>query len=81
MGVPEITPVDAFSERPLGSEPDRIANVYGATPPLAISAVEYAVPTVPAGGLPLSATAVAVAVIVICREAVTVYGTSLESTP
>lgn len=81
VGVPDSMPVAPLSDSPLGSAPDLTVKVYGAVPPLAARVVEYAVPTTPAGGLPLSATAVAIAVIVICREAVTVYGTSLESTP
>ena len=74
-----MTPVVALSVRPVGSAPDVTLNVYGAVPPVACSMVLYAVPTVPAGGLPLTAIAVPPAVIVICRDAVTVSGTSLES--
>ena len=38
VGVPEMFPVDELSERPLGSDPDMIENVYPGVPPVAISA-------------------------------------------
>ena len=34
VGVPEITPDPAFSERPVGSEPAVTVQVTGAAPPL-----------------------------------------------
>ena len=49
VGVPEITPVDAANDKPVGSEPAVIVYVYGATPPLAVTVWLYAVPTVAAG--------------------------------
>ena len=33
VGVPEITPVDEFSPSPIGSEPETILYVIGASPP------------------------------------------------
>ena len=49
VGVPLICPVELFSVRPAGKEPEMIAQVYGVVPALACSVVEYAVPTVPPG--------------------------------
>jgi hypothetical protein len=37
LGVPEITPVPEFSERPAGRLPVVIAHVYGVMPPAAAS--------------------------------------------
>lgn len=51
VGVPASTP-PADSVRPAGKDPESTLNVYGAMPPLATKVVEYALPTVPAGGLP-----------------------------
>ena len=53
VGVPVIAPVDEFSDRPGGSVPLVIENVYGETPPVTVSAEEYATPTcaVPVGQL------------------------------
>ena len=34
VGVPEMTPVAVFSVRPVGNDPDVIAYVTGATPPV-----------------------------------------------
>ena len=50
LGVPEITPVDAFSDRPAGSVPVA-AYVYGPVPPVAVTVWLYAVPAVPAGNV------------------------------
>ena len=36
VGVPLITPVDAFSVRPAGSEPEASAKVNGAVPPVTV---------------------------------------------
>jgi len=47
LGVPAIAPVEAFSVRPLGREPLEMLNAYGAVPPEAVSADEYATPTWP----------------------------------
>src|SRR5262245_41206538 len=46
VGVPLITPVEAFSESPAGSEPDAMENVYAGVPPFAARATEYGVPLV-----------------------------------
>jgi hypothetical protein len=47
VGVPEITPVEAFSVSPAGRLPDAIDHVSGEIPPLACNVALYAVPTVP----------------------------------
>jgi hypothetical protein len=47
VGVPEIAPVDATKLSPAGKVPELIDQVYGVVPPLACSAAEYPVPTVP----------------------------------
>ena len=49
VGVPEITPVDATRLNPAGNVPAFTLQLYGVVPPLACSAVEYAVPAVPPG--------------------------------
>jgi hypothetical protein len=49
VGVPLITPVEAFSERPLGSAPEVNAQLYGAVPPLAVRVAVYAAPTLALG--------------------------------
>jgi hypothetical protein len=46
-GVPVMVPAAAFRVRPLGSEPAMIDQVYGVTPPFAVSVAEYVVPAVP----------------------------------
>ncbi len=33
VGVPEITPVDAFSDKPVGNEPELMLQVNGGVPP------------------------------------------------
>ena len=43
-----MVPVVAARLRPVGSEPERIDQVYAGVPPVAWSAWEYAVPVVPA---------------------------------
>jgi hypothetical protein len=48
VGVPEIVP-PALRFIPAGSDPLATDQVYGGAPPLAASACEYAVPTVPTG--------------------------------
>jgi hypothetical protein len=40
VGMPEITPVPPFSDRPAGNEPLAIDHVYGVAPPLAASVAE-----------------------------------------
>ena len=40
VGVPEITPVSLLSDRPVGSEPLTIDQVYGGVPPLTANVVE-----------------------------------------
>jgi hypothetical protein len=37
-GVPEITPVEAFSDRPGGNDPPLTDHEYGGTPPAALPA-------------------------------------------
>jgi hypothetical protein len=40
VGVPEMTPVDEFSESPVGRDPDvRVHETYGVVPPLATRVV------------------------------------------
>ena len=41
VGIPEITPVDATRERPVGNCPDVIDHVYAGVPPLAPNALAY----------------------------------------
>src|SRR5215472_16778638 len=48
VGVPEIAPAED-SVRPAGKAPELVLQLYGAAPPLAANAVEYAVPTCPDG--------------------------------
>ncbi len=40
VGVPLITPVDAFSDSPAGSVPEVSDHVYGVAPPVAVSVCE-----------------------------------------
>ena len=40
VGVPEMTPVPLFRDKPEGSEPLDIDHVYGGVPPLAARVVE-----------------------------------------
>ena len=49
VGVPLITPVEAFSERPTGKDPVSILHINGGTPPEAVRVAEYEVPDVPSG--------------------------------
>src|SRR6202453_1953180 len=51
VGVPEITPVEAFSDSPAGSDPapGTTDQLYGAVPPVAASVAEYPAPTVAPG--------------------------------
>jgi hypothetical protein len=66
VGVPEIAPVDATRLNPVGRVPAITLQLYGVVPPLACSAAEYAVPTVPpdndvvvtAGGCAAAVTAI-----------------------
>src|SRR5205085_10249042 len=44
VGVPLMTPLDAFSVRPSGSEPDAIDHVRGLVPPVAWTSSEYGRP-------------------------------------
>ena len=37
VGVPVIAPVELLSVKPVGSEPDVIAKVYGPIPPVAVA--------------------------------------------
>ena len=45
VGLPLIAPLPALSVSPAGSAPWLMLNVYGGTPPLAVSAEEYSTPT------------------------------------
>ncbi|MGN6240807.1 MAG: hypothetical protein ACTHNI_13850, partial [Cellulosimicrobium cellulans] len=47
---PAIAPVVAFKERPAGSRPDAMDQVYDGAPPVAPKPPEYAVPTRPGFG-------------------------------
>ena len=47
VGVPDNTPVAAFSVKPAGNAPVETANVYGPVPPPPVSVCVYAVPTTP----------------------------------
>jgi hypothetical protein len=40
VGVPEITPLDELSDRPGGRLPEAMLQVYGETPPLAVTVAE-----------------------------------------
>ncbi|CAB4595631.1 unannotated protein [freshwater metagenome] len=53
VGVPEMTPVPEFNDRPAGKDPAVRVNVYGATPPEAASVVEYATLRAASGKLAL----------------------------
>ena len=48
VGTPAMAPVEGVRDSPGGSEPELMENVYGGTPPLAVSEEEYDTPTVPA---------------------------------
>jgi hypothetical protein len=48
VGVPLIVPL-LVKLRPAGNVPDAIVHEYGLVPPVALSVVEYEVPTVPLG--------------------------------
>jgi hypothetical protein len=75
VGVPLMTPVDAFSERPAGIVPLVRAHVYGVVPPVAASVVLYGEPTVPFG----KELVVILTVEVIVRASVTVLDTIGDS--
>jgi hypothetical protein len=47
VGVPLITPVEGFNVNSSGNNPEKMENVYGGTPPAAISEVENGTPTWP----------------------------------
>jgi hypothetical protein len=49
VGIPEITPVEEFKDKPVGREPEVIDQVYGVVPPEACKVWEYAEPPVPEG--------------------------------
>jgi hypothetical protein len=81
VGVPEITPVEAEIINPAGSAPEITDQKLGRTPPVARIVVEYGVPTTPEGGFPETTVSGGTGPeIVIVFAAVTVKGTSLEST-
>src|SRR5262245_984215 len=56
VGLPASAPL-APNSRPAGMVPLPIVNVEGLTPPVAVNVVEYAMPTKPAGGAPLTVIA------------------------
>jgi len=49
VGVPEITPVLPFRDRPTGNAPAEILHEYGIAPPFAGTVAAYASLTVPPG--------------------------------
>jgi hypothetical protein len=49
VGVPLSRPVEEFRVTPVGKDPVAIDQVYGAVPPAAVKAAEYATPTCPFG--------------------------------
>jgi len=49
LGVPEITPVLAFRERPAGRVPTEIVQAYWLLPPVAVSVALYATDLLPLG--------------------------------
>ena len=49
VGVPLMSPVETFSERPNGKEPVSILHARGGTPSEAVKVAEYDAPTVPSG--------------------------------
>jgi len=51
VGVPLIAPLDGFSVKPVGSEPEVRLQVYGVIPPVAFSVAEYITLTCPSGRL------------------------------
>ena len=51
VGVPAMTPVDAFRVTPPGRLPATMLQLYGVVPPVAARACEYAAPTLPFGRL------------------------------
>ena len=62
VGVPVIAPVEAFSDKPVGNEPEVTAYVYAAVPPDAVTVWLYAVLCVPFGSDPGDNVRVAVIV-------------------
>ncbi len=51
LGVPAIVPLIGLSWSPAGSPPPAVLHEYGGTPPAALKAEEYFVPTEPTGRL------------------------------
>ena len=51
VGVPEISPDELFSDKPVGNFPLKRDQVYGAVPPVADSVALYLKPTDPSGKL------------------------------
>jgi len=78
VGVPAMTPLEAFSVSPAGKAPAETVQVYGVVPPEAASALEYAAPTCPSGIQPVDSFKVA-GVIVSTRVAVLVCTGLAES--
>ena len=76
-----MIPVVAERLKPEGNTPELMLHVYGAVPPLTVSCVLKAAPTVPDGGLPETVSMPGVAAeMLIVSCAVTVNGMALEST-
>ena len=63
VGVPVMIP-PVLSESPTGSDPLDMLHVSGATPPLAVSVAEYAVPTIPEATVEIVITGTGLTVIV-----------------
>jgi hypothetical protein len=52
VGVPASSPVLGFNPIPVGRGPEsNVQALYGALPPVAVSVLEYATPTSPAGSV------------------------------
>ena len=78
VGVPAMTPLEAFSVSPAGKAPAETVQVYGVVPPEAASVLEYATPTCPSGIQPVDSFKVGITM-VSGRVAVLVCTGLLES--
>jgi hypothetical protein len=72
-GVPLITPLDAFKVKPDGSDPDVMANVIGAVPPVVWIVCVYAVLTSGGGNVPVTIARLDAIVPLNERDAVTAF--------
>jgi hypothetical protein len=68
--VPEIVPVVAFNDKPVGSAPAEIDQVSGVVPPVTVAVAEYGVPLTALGSVPPETTRAAPTCSVTCCEAV-----------